>query len=170
MGVRNWRFSVRSLAKRPGKFASCARQFPGKWSALSAGAWRRTLNCGMHPGKDLAADLLRFDPEAPRRRIPPWAGGVAALVLLAFGAWMALRRPPPPAVNATRFLIAPPQGYYLEGGGIRQSFALSPDGERIAFTAKDASGAFRLFLREFSEAGVPSGRRRRGSIFGRLDS
>lgn len=47
--------------------------------------------------------------------------------------------------------MSPPKGYYLEGGGIRQSFALSPDGGRIAFTAKDASGAFRLFLRDFSE-------------------
>jgi Tol biopolymer transport system component len=28
---------------------------------------------------------------------------------------------------------------------------LSPDGERIAFTAKDASGAFRVFLRDFSQ-------------------
>ena len=28
---------------------------------------------------------------------------------------------------------------------------LSPDGGRLAFTAKDASGAFRLFLRDFSE-------------------
>lgn len=30
---------------------------------------------------------------------------------------------------------------YLEAGGVRRSFALSPDGERIAFSAKDASGA-----------------------------
>jgi hypothetical protein len=50
-----------------------------------------------------------------------------------------------------RFLIAPPQGYYFEGGGVRQSFALSPDGGRIAFTAKDTGGSFRLFLRDFSE-------------------
>ena len=39
----------------------------------------------------------------------------------------------------------------MEGGGIRQSFALSPDGERVAFTAKDASGAFRLFLRDLRD-------------------
>jgi Tol biopolymer transport system component len=55
------------------------------------------------------------------------------------------------AVRQTQLVILPPKGYYLEGAGIRQSFALSPDGERIAFTAKDSSGAFRLFLRDFSE-------------------
>ena len=76
--------------------------------------------------------------------------GCAAGVVLTIGSWIALRRPPPAPLKATQFQIAPPKGYFLEGGGIRSSFALSPDGERIAFTAKDASGAFRLFLREFS--------------------
>jgi len=64
---------------------------------------------------------------------------------------MAFHRSPVPPVKATEFLITPPKGYYLEGGGIRQSFALSPDGGRIAFTAKDGTGVFRLFLRDFSE-------------------
>src|SRR4029077_9480180 len=54
-------------------------------------------------------------------------------------------------LKSARFLVSPPKGYYLEAGGIRQSFALSPDGERIAFTAKDTSGAFRIFLRDFSD-------------------
>ena len=49
------------------------------------------------------------------------------------------------------FWFPHPKGYYLEAAGVRQSFALSPDGERIAFTAKDTSGAFRVFLRDFSE-------------------
>jgi Tol biopolymer transport system component/DNA-binding winged helix-turn-helix (wHTH) protein len=87
-----------------------------------------------------------------RRGLPPWAGAVAGLLVLLAGAlWMALHRSPVPPLKATQFLVAPPNGYYLEGGGNRQSFALSPDGGRIAFTAKDASGSFRLFLRDFSE-------------------
>jgi len=112
------------------------------------------------PTNNVRRAVLGFVPSASsprrelgtRRRIPLWTGTLAgALVLLAGGAWLALRMTPAPSVKATQFLIAPPSGYYLEGGGIRQSFALSPDGGRIAFTAKDASGAFRLFLREFSE-------------------
>ena len=74
------------------------------------------------------------------------------LVVLAAGLWTALHRSPRPlAVRPTQLVILPPKGYYLEGGGVRQSFALSPDGQRIAFTAKDSSGAFCLFLRDFSE-------------------
>jgi len=75
---------------------------------------------------------------------------VAALLVLASGSWLAFRSATP-AVKAAQFLVTPPAGYFLEGGGLRQSFALSPDGAHIAYTAKDASGAFRLFLRDFSE-------------------
>ena len=69
-------------------------------------------------------------------------------MLLVF--WVAHQRSPV-SLKAARLLVSPPKGYYLEAGGVRQSFALSPDGERIAFTAKDTSGAFRVFLRDFSK-------------------
>lgn len=91
-------------------------------------------------------------PRRSQRRFRRWHAAVAALLAFLAGAtWRTLHHSPAPPAKVTQFLITPPKGYYLEGGGIRQSFALSPDGERIAFTAKDASGAFRLFLREFSE-------------------
>ena len=83
-----------------------------------------------------AAAASELEPQPPRRGLRPWHAAVAALlVLLAGASWMALHRSPAPPVKATQFLVAPPKGYYLEGGGIRQSFALSPDGGRIAFTA-----------------------------------
>jgi Tol biopolymer transport system component/DNA-binding winged helix-turn-helix (wHTH) protein len=88
---------------------------------------------------------------SPKRVLWVGAGaavGAALVLLLVF--WVAGHRSQV-LLKPTRFLIYPPKGYYLEAGGLRQSFALSPDGERIAFTAKDASGEFRLFLRDFSE-------------------
>jgi eukaryotic-like serine/threonine-protein kinase len=99
-----------------------------------------------------AAATSEPEPQPSRRGLSPWHGALAALLVLLAGAlWMALHRSPASPVKATQFLVTPPRGYYLEGGGIRQSFALSPDGGRIAFTAKDTSGSFRLFLRDFSE-------------------
>jgi DNA-binding winged helix-turn-helix (wHTH) protein/Tol biopolymer transport system component len=99
-----------------------------------------------------AAATSEPEPQPSQRGFPRWTGAVAALLVVLTGAsWMALHRSPALPVKGTQFLIAPPKGYFLEGGGLRQSFALSPDGGRIAFTAKDASGSFRLFLREFSE-------------------
>ena len=50
----------------------------------------------------------------------------------------------------TKFAVLPPAGFALEGAASRQSFALSPDGARMAFTAMDSSGAFSVFLRDFN--------------------
>ncbi|HXB69309.1 MAG TPA: winged helix-turn-helix domain-containing protein [Candidatus Acidoferrales bacterium] len=88
------------------------------------------------------------EPQPSRPRLVAWAGAGAALVALLV--WVAGQRSPV-SLKAARILVSPPKGYYLEAGGVRQSFALSPDGERIAFTAKDTSGAFRVFLRDFSQ-------------------
>ena len=97
-----------------------------------------------------ARAALAAEPRPSRRRLLAWAGAGAALVVFVVS-WLAGQRSPV-SIKAARFLVSPPKGYYLEAGGVRQSFALSPDGERIAFTAKDTSGAFRVFLRDFSEA------------------
>jgi Tol biopolymer transport system component/DNA-binding winged helix-turn-helix (wHTH) protein len=99
-----------------------------------------------------SAAISESEPLPSRRNSPMWSGAVGVLfVLVAAVSWPALHRSPVTPAKGTQFLVVPPQGYYLEGGGVRQSFALSPDGGRLAFTAKDASGAFRLFLRDFSE-------------------
>ncbi len=49
-----------------------------------------------------------------------------------------------------RFTISPPDGYVLEPGSSRQTFALAPDGTRLAFTAMDASGIFQTFVRDLN--------------------
>jgi Tol biopolymer transport system component/DNA-binding winged helix-turn-helix (wHTH) protein len=95
--------------------------------------------------------LIESTPVPQRSRRGLWMVAAGALLpVLTLGTWITLRRSPPAPLKANQFQIAPPKGYYLEGGGNRSSFALSPDGERIAFTAKDTTGAFRLFLRDFS--------------------
>jgi eukaryotic-like serine/threonine-protein kinase len=91
---------------------------------------------------------LDLERRPSRWRLVGWIGVAAALTTLV--AWVA-GHPSRVSLKPARILVSPPKGYYLEVGGIRKAFALSPDGERIAFTAKDASGAFRVFLRDFSE-------------------
>ena len=48
-----------------------------------------------------------------------------------------------------QFSVTPPDGYALEAGSSRQTFALSPDGARLAFSAMDSSGLFQIFIRDF---------------------
>lgn len=74
---------------------------------------------------------------------------LAALVPIALGAyWLGTRIGlPGEPLKLTRFAVVPPAGYALEGAASRQSFELSPDGRRLAFTATAESG-FHLFLRE----------------------
>jgi Tol biopolymer transport system component/DNA-binding winged helix-turn-helix (wHTH) protein len=106
-------------------------------------------------------------PIAPQPAPPPrdqkwwsldlrWAAlGALMLLLAAITFGMRARqtdpkhdsKPAPPI----RFTIAAPPGWYLQGAGNRQSFALSPDGTKLAFTAMDTSGEFRVFLRDLQE-------------------
>ena len=93
---------------------------------------------------------------------PRWALGGLALVLAATTLGMRARLADPkhePGLAApVRFTIAAPPGWFLQGAGNRQSFALSPDGTKLAFTAMDTTGEFRVFLRDLREiqaAAVP---------------
>jgi len=82
-----------------------------------------------------------------------WAGPVigAALVTGCLGGYLAGRRGPTQAsAPPLRFTVQAPAGYALQSASSRQSFALSPDGTSLAFTALDASGAFRVFVRAFN--------------------
>ena len=101
---------------------------------------------------ELAAPLL-IEPK-PRKQPRLWLAVVAGAVLAAMagaGYWLArhpkdLADPP----KLTKMAVLPPDGFALEGAASRQSFALSPDGTRLAFTAMDSSGEFSVFLRDFN--------------------
>jgi Tol biopolymer transport system component/DNA-binding winged helix-turn-helix (wHTH) protein len=85
---------------------------------------------------------------APKRRWFLWLiGGAAASGLVS--AYLAGVRPSGRGPTV-RFSVSPPAGYALEAGSSRQTFALSPDGSRLAFTAFNASANSQLFLRDLN--------------------
>jgi eukaryotic-like serine/threonine-protein kinase len=89
----------------------------------------------------------------PGKQLRPWLAFVAgaALAAMAGGGYWLAKRPKelvdPPKL--AKLAVLPPDGFALESAASRQSFALSPDGARLAFTAMDSSGEFSVFLRDF---------------------
>jgi len=55
----------------------------------------------------------------------------------------------PATSSAFQMVLTSPPGFALEGAASRQSFAVSPDGSRLAFTAMNSSGEFSVFIRSF---------------------
>jgi len=85
---------------------------------------------------------------APRRRagILPWGIAAVSVALAIVGLMAALRQKPPPALLRS-YLPPPPNTTYHFFGANVGSPALSPDGRRIAFGAREADGTFRLWVR-----------------------
>jgi DNA-binding winged helix-turn-helix (wHTH) protein len=108
-----------------------------------------------------ARPVLQFAaPAAVRAETPP-RGRSKRWLLLAAGAALAVagiagyhlgarNSEKAPLPKVAQFTVVPPAGFELEGAASRQSFALSPDGSQLAFTAMDAGGAFSVFLRDFT--------------------
>jgi hypothetical protein len=72
----------------------------------------------------------------------------AAVIAGVIAGYVVAQRPPAPSsVQPVRFTISPPKDFALSPASGRQSLALSPDGARIAYTAMDAGGIFRVFVR-----------------------
>lgn len=111
-----------------------------------------------HPATKVVLEMaapppLRIEPKPGRRpqRWLPFVAGVALTVVAGSGYWVARRSGEPvAALSLTKLAVRPPTGFAFEGAASRQSFALSPDGSRLAFTAMDSSGAFSAFLRDFN--------------------
>jgi DNA-binding winged helix-turn-helix (wHTH) protein/Tol biopolymer transport system component len=96
--------------------------------------------------------VLRIEPKPgkPRSWRMPATGALALALLSGFAYWFSGRSAAPAGLPVPLiFSVHPPAGFALEGGGSRQTLALSPDGSKLAFTAMDTSGAFSLFLRDF---------------------
>src|SRR5690606_6404009 len=88
----NWAARASSAPKRP---TSTTWRWHGCWK--SAGRWTGTRNSAAARTRGLTmSDALLSDPSPPppRRRALLWAGGLALLVLVAIGLWLAFRTPP----------------------------------------------------------------------------
>jgi Tol biopolymer transport system component len=92
------------------------------------------------------------EPAATASRGGSGAWRVAAAVLAltsiagAAAAIYAIRTRPTPEV--TRFSIMPPEkGAFVTGGRTGSSVAISPDGRRLAYTARDETGRVQIWLR-----------------------
>jgi len=84
------------------------------------------------------------EPQSARRRI--WmAAGVASIIALAILTAILWKRPAPVARETVKFTFEPPLGTVLLRQGVEP--AISPDGRRIAFAARDASGLSAIWLR-----------------------
>jgi hypothetical protein len=82
-----------------------------------------------------------------RTAILPWAVAAVGLAIGAFALTSGLRpRPRPRATQA--YLLPPPNTtFHLDGANVAPP-AVSPNGRRVAFGARDADGSIRLWIRE----------------------
>ena len=76
--------------------------------------------------------------------------GIVLVAAFGLGAMVYFRRAPA-AVEATRFFVSPPEGWILarqtQGDPAVGPLAVSPDGRRVAFVARNASGGTLIWLR-----------------------
>jgi eukaryotic-like serine/threonine-protein kinase len=91
--------------------------------------------------------------ETPRRLHPTWIKIAATAAVVGAGIWglLMLQRARSGSVSqpVVQFTISSPPGTIFEPPIARQSFAISPDGTRLAFTATDASGT-RIWIRDLA--------------------
>ena len=76
----------------------------------------------------------------------PWIVAASATVVAAT-TWLRPMLRNAPAPSAVRFLVAPPPGGAFYQSAENTGLAISPDGSRVAFSARDASGTLRVWLR-----------------------
>lgn len=93
-------------------------------------------------------------PTSPSRRRVSTLGVAAVIVIVSLVLFLSLRHSPPSQpVNAVRLSLGLPQGVTLHRNWHPfEQFALSPDGEMLAFAATDATGQSSLWIRPLSSS------------------
>ncbi len=121
----------------------------------SAGDLRREL-AWIAAGGSHSSTAAPAASGTPRRSLATWVG-LVALALLAAGAGLTLGilRRPSIAIRPVRASILPPErGRFDTAGNFAAPVAISPDGSRIAFTARLGEGSVMLWVRSLDGADV----------------
>ena len=109
----------------------------------------------------LAGDLMPGPTKASRRPSGVWIGWLLPATILACGViagwYLRSATESNPAGRLTVFAVPPPEGFFFEPALTRQDFAVSPDGERLAFVASSTSKS-RLWIGEIGSLQKPPGR------------
>jgi Tol biopolymer transport system component len=140
-------------------WAVLPREVPASLRTLVEGCLKKDR--GQRVGDIAVAQFLLNPPATPAAAasLAPAAGSgssrfwkIAATVLAVTtfagiaAALYAIRNRPVPEV--TRFSIMPPEkGAFVTGGRTGSSVAISPDGRRLAYTARDQTGKVQIWLR-----------------------
>jgi eukaryotic-like serine/threonine-protein kinase len=100
------------------------------------------------PDKD--ASSVSASDTAPRRhwtRRAPWIVAAAATIVAAAALLRPMMLNSPVVAAPVRFLLPPPPGAAFYQSPENMGLAISPDGSRLAFTARAATGTARVWLR-----------------------
>ena len=150
------RSSRRSRSRSPQPTPRYRRPYAGSSSAASRRRQRERYASTEDLARDLATVRDRLSEftsgatvasatKASRLRWRKLAAWTAAALLAALATALLLRRPGAASSERRYFDLVPP------GGAFAEMSAVSPDGQRIVFDARNADGIRLLFLREFSE-------------------
>ena len=123
---------VRRLIKK------CLEKDPKKRLHDIADVWDYLEEGGLQP-----AQAFR-----PASKLPYILAAASLTALLALAAWTFYPRPAPPAADAMRFTIAPPEGTTVTGNiTAGPQIAVSPDGRYLAFVADGKDGERSIWVR-----------------------
>ncbi len=107
----------------------------------------RELRWIAEAGPQVSGAAPRATTVRTRERVAWMMAAVATVAALGFGA-LQFARPRPEPTAASRFQVSPPVGSLMGGGIVRQSQALSPDGQRMVFGV-NTNGRSALAVRSF---------------------
>ena len=123
----------------------CLAKEPGQRYASSEDLARELATVRDRLSEFTSGATVASATKASRLRWRKLAAWTAAALLAALATALLLRRPGAASSERRYFDLVPP------GGAFAEMSAVSPDGQRIVFDARNADGIRLLFLREFSE-------------------